>query len=85
MMEDKKVYEINSHLLEHKYRGCGNGQIIVKKESGVVVDMDYLDEADWIIKDQNVNMHENAGEVLDEDDNTITFRANFSRCQACLF
>jgi hypothetical protein len=85
MMEGKKVYEINSHLLESKYRGCGNGQIVVDKESRVVVDMDYLDEADWIVKDQNVNMHDDAGEVLGETDKTITFRANFSRCQACLF
>lgn len=78
-------YDLPDFLLDKKYHGCGNGQIVIEKESGQIVDMDYLDEADWIIEDQNIAMHPDAGEVISETDQTITYRANFSCCTACLF
>jgi hypothetical protein len=78
-------YIIPNALADEKYKGCGNGQIVVA-EDGTVVDMDYLDEADWIIKEQNIVLHDDAGEVLGvtEEGHTI-YRVNFSCGSACLF
>jgi hypothetical protein len=78
-------YIIPNALADEKYKGCGNGQIVVA-EDGTVIDMDYLDEADWIIKEQNFVSHDDAGEVLGvtEEGHTI-YRVNFSCGSACLF
>jgi len=74
-----------SHEHEDKYHGCGNGSITIDKASGAVIDMAYLDEDDKPMPEQNIMMHPKAGEILDENDFTITYRANFSCWQACLF
>ena len=71
--------------LSNKYRGCGNGKIVVNTNNDEVIDFDYLDEKDEIIKEQNVAMHQDAGEVLLVADHYTTYRANFSCYQACLF
>jgi len=65
-----------------KYRGCGNGYIVVCKGTGDVIDMAYgLGESV-----QNVGMCEiNGVEVVAESDDTISYRCNFSCYQACLF
>lgn len=83
--EHGKYYGLNSDLLDHKYKGCGNGQIVIDKNTDAVISMDYLDGCDQPISEQNVRMHTDAGEVIRENDSTITYRANFSCCQACLF
>lgn len=83
--EHGRYYPIPETLMMKKYHGCGNGQIVLCKETDEILDMDYLDEADWIIQDQNIAMHHLAGEVLNEDEKRIIYRANFSCGSACLF
>ena len=77
-------YKIPPHLFT-KYHGCGNGQIVINKHSNELLDMDYLDENDMVIDDNNIEMREDAGEVLNQTKLTITYRANFSCYDACLF
>lgn len=82
---NEKVYSIPNDLLEKKYRGCGNGIAVINKETNKVVDFDYTDSKLRPLQEQNINMSKSAGKKISETDATITYRANFSSCQVCLF
>ena len=82
---NEKVYSIPSDLLQKKYRGCGNGIAVIDKETNKVVDFDYTDSKLRPLLQQNINMSKSAGKKIRETDKTITYRANFSSCQVCLF
>ena len=82
---NKGVYEIPMEVLEKKYHGCGNGIAVIDKATNKVIDMDYTTGRLRIIKEQNISMCKTAGKVIKEDEHTITYRANFSACQVCLF
>lgn len=87
---DKQINNLGTYYsipasMASKYRGCGNGRIIVQKSSNRIIDFSYLDENDEPIGEQNIAMHPDAGEILDENEHYITYRANFSCFQACLF
>jgi hypothetical protein len=71
--------------LDHKYRGCGNGIVKIEKSKGMVLDFDYTDEKLRPLDDQNISMCDDAGEIVREDDRTITYRANFSSYTICLY
>lgn len=79
-----KTFRIPSSL-DHKYRGCGNGIVKIDKTKKLVLDFDYTDERLHPLNDQNILMCEDAGKVIQEDDRTITYRANFSSYTICLF
>jgi hypothetical protein len=80
-----KVFSIPAPLLEQKYKGCGNGIAIIEKATRKVLDIDYTDSKLRPLKEQNISMTKSAGRTIREDDVTITYRANFSSCQVCLF
>ena len=80
-----RYYQIPELIMMAKYKGCGNGQILVCNWTEEMLDMDYLDEANWVIQEQNLNMHPDAGEILNKNINTTIYRANFSSGSACLF
>jgi len=82
---NKDVYEIPMDVLEKKYHGCGNGIAVIDKTTRKVVDIDYTTARLKVIKEQNISMCKSAGKIIKEDENTITYRANFSSCQVCLF
>lgn len=82
---NSKVFSIPMEVLEKKYHGCGNGIAVIDKSTRQVIDMDYTTSKLKVIKEQNINMCKSAGKVIKEDDKTITYRANFSSCQVCLF
>lgn len=82
---NEKVYKIPAKLLKSKYKGCGNGIVTIEKKTRKVLDFDYTDSKLRPIKDQNINMTKTAGKKIREDETTITYRANFSSCQVCLF
>lgn len=71
--------------LDHKYRGCGSGIVKIDKTKKMVLDFDYTDEKLRPLDDQNILMCDDAGEVVREDDRTITYRANFSSYTICLY
>jgi hypothetical protein len=81
----KDTFSIPKPLLEAKYKGCGNGIVTIDKKTNKVLDFDYTDSKLRPIKEQNVNMTKVAGKKIREDDDTITYRANFSSCTVCLF
>jgi hypothetical protein len=78
------TYRIPSNL-DHKYRGCGNGVVTLDKTSKKVLDFSYTDEDLKPIEDQNIEMCKDAGRKIQEDDKTVTYRANFSSYQICLY
>ena len=78
------TYRIPSYL-DHKYRGCGNGVVTLDKKSKKVLDFSYTDEDLKPMEDQNIEMCKDAGKLIREDDRTITYRANFSSYQICLY
>lgn len=82
---NEQVYSIPEKLLEKKYKGCGNGIVTIEKATRKVLDFDYTDSKLRPLKDQNISMTKTAGRKIREDDVTITYRANFSSCQVCLF
>ena len=82
---NEKVYSIPRELLEKKYKGCGNGIVVIDKATNAVLDFDYTNSKLKPINEQNINMTKAAGKKIREDDGTITYRANFSSCQVCLF
>lgn len=71
--------------LDHKYRGCGNGIAVIEKNTNKVIDFDYTDSKLRVLSEQNISMSKAAGKVIKEDDQTITYRANFSSYTVCLF
>jgi len=79
------VYSIPAPLLESKYKGCGNGIVIIEKGTRKVLDFDYTDSKLRPLGEQNISMSKAAGKKIREDNSTITYRANFSSCQVCLF
>ena len=82
---NKDVYSIPPELLKAKYKGCGNGIVTIEKGTRKVLDFDYTDSKLRPIQEQNINMVKTAGKKICEDEATITYRANFSSCQVCLF
>jgi hypothetical protein len=50
-----------------------------------VIDFDYTTARLKPQKEQNISMTKSAGKKIREDEKTITYRANFSSCQVCLF
>lgn len=78
------TYRIPSNL-DHKYRGCGSGIVTLDKTSKKVLDFSYTDEDLKPMEDQNIEMCADAGRKIQEDDKTITYRANFSSYQICLY
>jgi hypothetical protein len=82
---NKNVYSIPTELLEKKYKGCGNGIVTIEKGTRKVLDFDYTDSKLRPLKEQNLSMSKVAGKKIREDESTITYRANFSSCQVCLF
>lgn len=80
-----KVFNIPMPLLEKKYHGCGNGIVVIDKATCAVIDFDYTNSRLKPQQDQNVSMTKSAGRKIREDEKTITYRANFSSCQVCLF
>ena len=81
----KDVYSIPPELLEAKYRGCGSGIVTIEKGTRKVLDFDYTDSKFRVLHEQNMSMTKSAGRKIREDETTITYRANFSSCQVCLF
>ncbi len=71
--------------LDHKYRGCGSGIVKIEKTKGAVIDFDYTDMNLRPLTDQNVEMCDDAGKVVREDDQTVTYRANFSSYTILLY
>ena len=71
--------------LDHKYLGCGNGIVVIDKEKNKIVDFEYTDENLRPLADQNIDMCMDAGKVIDENDKTITYRANFSSYNIYLY
>jgi len=49
------------------------------------LDFDYTDSKLRPLGEQNISMTKSAGRTIREDEVTITYRANFSACQVCLF
>jgi hypothetical protein len=82
---NKDVYEIPMDVLEKKYHGCGNGIAVIDKTTRKVIDIDYTTARLKVITEQNISMCKSAGKIIKEDEKTITYRANFSSCQVCLF
>jgi len=82
---NKDVYSIPPELLKAKYKGCGNGIVTIEKGTRKVLDFDYTDSKFRVLHEQNINMTKSAGRKIRETDTTITYRANFSSCQVCLF
>lgn len=82
---NKNVYSIPNELLQKKYKGCGNGIVTIEKGTRKVLDFDYTDSKLRPLQEQNLSMSKSAGKKLSETDTTITYRANFSSCQVCLF
>lgn len=78
------TYRIPSNL-DHKYRGCGSGIVTLDKKSKKVLDFSYTDEDLKPMEDQNIEMCADAGRKIQEDDKTVTYRANFSSYQICLY
>jgi hypothetical protein len=81
----EQVYSIPKELLEKKYKGCGNGIVTIEKATRKVLDFDYTDSKFRPLTEQNVSMTKSAGRKICEDETSITYRANFSACQVCLF
>ena len=82
---NKNVYSIPPELLKAKYKGCGNGIVTIEKGTRKVLDFDYTDSKFRVLHEQNMSMTKSAGRKIREDETTITYRANFSSCQVCLF
>jgi hypothetical protein len=82
---NKDVYSIPPELLKAKYKGCGNGIVTIEKGTRKVLDFDYTDSKFRVLHEQNMSMTKSAGKKIREDETTITYRANFSSCQVCLF
>ena len=82
---NKDVYSIPPELLKAKYKGCGNGIVTIEKGTRKVLDFDYTDSKLRPLQEQNMSMSKVAGKKIREDESTITYRANFSSCQVCLF
>ena len=80
-----RVFNIPTPLLETKYKGCGNGIATIEKATRKVLDFDYTDSKLRPTTTQNISMTKAAGKKIREDEVTITYRANFSACQVCLF
>jgi len=80
-----KVFNIPMPLLEKKYHGCGSGIVVIDKATCAVIDFDYTDSKLRPLGEQNISMTKSAGRKICEDETTITYRANFSSCQVCLF
>jgi hypothetical protein len=80
----KNVYPIPDELMP-KYKGCGNGIVTIEKGTRKVLDFDYTDSKLRVSKKQNIKMSKHAGRKIMETDEAITYRANFSSCQVCLF
>jgi hypothetical protein len=72
------------HMNVDNYQGCGNGFVVVNKHSGLVERMEYTHNGK-VIKEQNIMMSDDAGDVLAETLDEIKVRANFSCGTACLF
>ncbi len=81
----EKVFSIPEPLLKTKYQGCGNGIVTIEKATRKVLDFDYTDSKLRPLGEQNISMTKSAGRTIREDYATITYRANFSACQVCLF
>lgn len=82
---NKDVYSIPPKLLKAKYKGCGSGIVTIEKETRKVLNIDYTNSKLKVLTEQNISMCKNAGKKIREDETTITYRANFSSCQVCLF
>lgn len=82
---NKDVYSIPLKLLKAKYKGCGSGIVTIEKKTRKVLNIDYTNSKLKVLIEQNISMCKNAGKKIREDETTITYRANFSSCQVCLF
>ena len=80
-----KTFRIPHELLDKKYHGCGNGVVVIDKATRAVIDFDYTNSRLKPQQSQNISMTKSAGKKIREDEKTITYRANFSSCQVCLF
>lgn len=64
--------------IDHKYKGCGSGIAVIDKATNLVIDFEYTDENLHPLEDQNIEMCEDAGRIVAENENSITYRVNFS-------
>lgn len=82
----KKICFINPSdiMINVKYKGCGNGFVVIDKATGTVVDMAYTKNGRRI-KVQNICMSGEAGTILSNTKTKLKVRANFSCPNACLF
>ena len=78
-------YTIPEKVGRKKYKGCGNGRIVVNRLTDEVIDMDYLDDNLEPLDEQNIHMSDEAGQILALTETTMIVRANFSCWHACLF
>jgi len=76
-------YQIQGRMLD-KYKGCGNGCVVVNDSTGMIIDMWY-GTIDKKLDDQNIDMTDQAGKVVAKGKGKTTYIANFSCCDACLF
>lgn len=83
-----RYYSLLDHFGEDKerrYRGCGNGFIVVSKATGEVVEMSYADDGVTICREPNFVTCWDAGSVLSENVEQVVYRVNFSMRKALLF
>lgn len=80
----KNSFRIPSGL-DHKYRGCGSGIVKIDKQKEIVLDFDYTNEKLQVLDDQNLIMCKDAGRIIEETDETVTRRANFSSYSIFLY
>ena len=68
------------------YNGCGNGYVVVDKESDTVIRMSYSNDGKTIELEQNIEMVDLYEPILIwRNEKEECYFANFSCWQACLF
>lgn len=81
---ESKTYRIPK-ALDKKYRGCGNGIVVIDKKTNKILDFDYTNSKLQPLSEQNITMSRSAGKKIREDEKTITYRCNFSSYEVCLY
>lgn len=71
--------------LAAKYKGCGSGQVIIEIGTNKILDFDYTNSSGRKLKNQNIEMCHDGGRIIKQTKNAITYRANFSCYQICLY
>ena len=79
-----KTFKVPDELA-HKYKGCGSGRAVIEIGTNKVLDFDYTSPSGRKLKDQNVEMCNDGGRIIKQTKTAITYRANFSCYQICLY